>query len=224
MDVTQDINNRIDGYGRRAVSNPAYASVNRTLDFASQGSNINQAVPEPVSVLPVGLSYKDTVGLFGVENVYIKLDLNIQNINFDEADLIENDYRDAKTIPGPILVVNDYTDADADVTDDREVVNTYEPASMTNVLSTYPNPVVSIDLKNLKTGNKFIDAWFDVRLYNRQRIEHPYNRMYVKLDDVAYLGFHARNTKRLPYNVSVRVGDVFGDITELSPDQLRYMA
>ena len=224
MDVTQDINSRIEQYGGRSISNPAYSSVNRTLDFAAQGSNINQAVQEPVSVLPIGLSYKDTVGLFGVENIYVKLDLNIQNINTEEADLIENDYRDATTISGPILVVNDYTDADADVTDDRETVNTYEPASMTNVLSTYPNPVVSIDLKNLKTGNKFIDAWFDVRLYNRQRIEHPYDRMYVALDDVAYLGFHARNTKRLPYNVSVRVGDVFGDITDLSQDELRYMA
>ena len=92
------------------------------------------------------------------------------------------------------------------------------------LLANYPNPVVSIDLTNLKTGNKFIDTWFDVRLYNRQRIEHPYDRMYVKLDDVAYVGFHARNTKRLPYNVKVRVGDVFIDITDLSPDQLRYMA
>ena len=224
MDVTQDINRRIEQYGGRSISNPAYSSVNRTLDFAAQGSNINQAVPEPVSVLPVGLNYKDTVGLFGVENVYIKLSLDITNINFDEADLVENDYRDAETIGGPILVVNDYTDAETDVNDDREVVNTYEPASMTNTLSEYPNPVVSIDLMNLKTGNKYIDAWFDVRLYNRQRIEHPYDRMYVALNDVAYLGFHARNTKRLPYNVSVRVGDVFGDISDLPPDQLRYMA
>ena len=224
MDVTQDINSRIEGYGGRSISDPAYASVNRTLDFAAQGSNINQAVPEPVSVVPVGLSYKDTVGLFGVENVYVKLDLDIQNINFDEADLIENDYRQAETVAGPILTTNDYIDAEADALDDRVVVNTYEPASMTNVLSTYPNPIVSIDLKNLKTGNKYTDAWFDVRLYNRQRIEHPYDRMYVALDDVAYLGFHARNTKRLPYNVSVRVVDVFGDITDLSQEQLRYMA
>lgn len=223
MDVTQDINSRIEQYGGRSISNPAYSTVNKTLDFAAQGSNINQAVHEHVSVLPIGLNYKDTVGLFGVENVYIKLDLNIQNIN-SGTDLSENDYRDSTIIPGPILVVNDYTDADIDATDDQEIVNTYEPARITNALSTYNNPVVSIDLKNLKTGNKFIDAWFDVRLYNRQRVEHPYDRMYVALNDVAYLGFHARNTKRLPYNVSVRVGDVFSDITDLPQDQLRYMA
>ena len=224
MDVTQDINNRIQGYGGRPSSDPKYSSINRTLDYASQGSNINQAVPEPVTVLPVDLGYKDTVGLFGVENVYIKLDLNIQNINLSEADLIENDYRDGTITSGPILVVNTYTDADTDVTDDTVALNSYEPASMANVLSQYPNAVVSIDLTNLKTGNKYIDAWLDVRLYNRQRIEHPYDRMYVSLNDVAYLGFHARNTKRLPYNVKVRVGDVFSDITDLSQDQLRYMA
>ena len=224
MNVTQDINKRIDSYGGRPSSDPKYAATNRTLDFAAQGSNINQAVPEPVSIIPIGLGYKDTVGLFGVENVYIKLDLNIKNINFKEADLVENDYREAEVTAGPVLIINDYTDAESDPTDDTQVVNTYEPAQISNTLSNYPNPVVSIDLTNLKTGNKFIDTWFDVRLYNRQRIEHPYDRMYVKLDDVAYVGFHARNTKRLPYNVKVRVGDVFGDITDLTPDQLRYMA
>ena len=82
MNVTQDINKRIDSYGGRPSSDPKYAASNRTLDFAAQGSNINQAVPEPVSIIPIGLGYKDTVGLFGVENVYIKLDLDLKNIVF----------------------------------------------------------------------------------------------------------------------------------------------
>ena len=113
---------------------------NRTLDFAAQGSNINQAVPEPVSIIPIGLGYKDTVGLFGVENVYIKLDLDIKNINFKEADLVENDYREAEVTAGPVLIVNDYTDAESDPTDDTQVVNTYEPAQISNTLSQLSQP------------------------------------------------------------------------------------
>mgnify|MGYP005712883483 CR=1 FL=1 len=45
-----------------------------------------------------------------------------------------------------------------------------------------------------------------MRLYNSGREEHAYDKMYVKFDDHFYIGFHARNTRRLPYNVEVTVG------------------
>ena len=224
MDVTQDLNRRQAVYGARSTSSPAYTSPNRTLDYAKIGSNINQAQREPVSVLPLTLNYQDTVGLFGVENVYIKLDLNITNTAYNTEDQIENDYKDATTVPGPILVVNTYTDANSDFNRDLFVENTYEPAEINNSLTKYPNPVVSIDLKNLKTGNKYIDTWFDVRLYDRNRIEHAYDRMYVDIKDVVYLGFHARNTKRLPYNVQVQIGEIYGDLADLTANERRFVA
>ena len=80
---------------------------------------------------------------------------------------------------------------------------------------------LKVDLENLKTGNQYIDSWFDVRLYTRDRKEHPYNKMYVHLNDVFYIGFHARNTKRLPYNVSCDVGQQYIPI-ELLEDE-RYL-
>ena len=63
--------------------------------------------------------------------------------------------------------------------------------------------------RTLKTGNKYIDAWFDVRLYTKNREEHPYDKMYVRLNDFFYIGFHARNTRRLPYNVKCVIGQEY---------------
>ena len=223
MDVTKDINSRVASYGARPSGAPQYTAVNKTLDFASQGASINHAVPEPVSVLPVSLGYKDVVGLFGVENAFVKLDLKIKNIKFSDDLAVQNDYRDATIIYGPSLTFNDYTDPFTDPEDDLVAINTYEPAELSNKLAEFPNAVVSVDLTNLKTGNKYIDAWLDVTLYNRRREEHPYDRMYVKLDDIVYLGFHARNTKRLPYNVKVVVGEIFADVSQLPPEERKYV-
>ena len=85
-------------------------------------------------------------------------------------------------------------------------------------------PLVKIDLHNLKTGNKYIDAWFDVRLYKPNREEHPYDVMYVDPKGFFYIGFHARNTKRLPYNVNMTVAGQLYSEYDLKPDQKRFLA
>ena len=78
----------------------------------------------------------------------------------------------------------------------------------------------NVDLSNLKTNNKFIDNWFDVRLYNKNRKEHPYDKMFVRMTDYFYIGFHARNTKRLPYNVQCIIGNEY--VSGLNEETMRY--
>jgi len=85
-----------------------------------------------------------------------------------------------------------------------------------------PSPYVSVQLDNLKTGNQYIDDWLDVRLYTRDRMEHPYDLMYVRPNDFFYVGFHARNTKRLSYNVNVTVGEQYLDESQI--EDRRYIA
>jgi len=93
---------------------------------------------------------------------------------------------------------------------DKTIVNTFEPARFSgNRAFGLTSSVVKIDLNNLKTGNKYIDSWLDVRLYNKAREEHPYDIMYVAPNSYFYVGFHARNTKRLPYNVKCVIGTKF---------------
>ena len=76
-------------------------------------------------------------------------------------------------------------------------------------------PMVKVELKNLKTGNKYIDSWLDVRLYTMDRQEHPYDVMYCGKRDFFYIGFHARNTKRLPYNVECTIGEEYLSDSEI---------
>ena len=102
---------------------------------------------------------------------------------------------------------------------DKDLVteNTYEPAQIVNSLASINNPYVGVSLANLKTGNKYIDAWFDVRLYTKAREEHPYDEMYLPVSDYFYIGFHARNTKRLPYNVECLIGTGYKPKNEVDP-------
>ncbi len=84
----------------------------------------------------------------------------------------------------------------------------YEPAEAKPYgLPELNDMYLSVRLINEGTNNIYVDDWLDVRLYTRGREEHPYDLMYVKQHDFFYVGFHARNTKRLPYNVKVELGE-----------------
>ena len=223
MDVTQDYNQRYETYGGSRNTQQKYTAASKSLEYAKQGSNISSATRERVTAIPNRLNYKDTVGLFGVENVYIKLDLDVQNFSYEPVLRIENDYYDPTITSGDDPVFNDfYSAATSDVSSDVE--NDYLTGRISNDLSSYPNPMVSIDLKNLKTGNKYVDAHVDVRLYTKDYKEFPYDRMYIGLNEVAYLGFHARNTRRLPYNIECVIGEVYNDLANLSESERRYVA
>ena len=116
---------------------------------------------------------------------------------------------------------NTYFTGIVDYDKDLAPLNTYDPALISRQgLAILPDSYVSVDLENLKTGNKYIDSWFDVRLYSKTREEHPYDKMYVRMNDFFYIGFHARNTRRLPYNVKCVIGREY--ISGLGPEGMRY--
>ena len=214
MDVTQEILNNHLIYGASDNTNPQGIAASKSLNYA-KGATLQKPVLEKVSVIPRRLKYADTVGLFGAENVFIKVDLNIKdtgNLCFEEPY-----WECLKMTLGSFPVENTYSTAVMDATKDLDIVNTYEPAQITNKLANLNNPYVGVSLANLKTGNKYIDAWFDVRLYTKAREEHPYDEMYLPIRDYFYIGFHARNTKRLPYNVECLIGTGYKPFDEVDP-------
>ena len=71
-DVTQRILDRHIIYGASDNTNPAYLSSNRSLNYAAGGS-INSPQQDQVTIIPYTINYKDTVGLFGKENHFIKI-------------------------------------------------------------------------------------------------------------------------------------------------------
>ena len=79
MDVTNEVNKLIENMGGSGTTNPAYSSATRSLNYAKSRNNIHNAANEKVTAIPYQLNYKDTVGLFGAENVFIKVQLNIQS-------------------------------------------------------------------------------------------------------------------------------------------------
>jgi len=214
MDVTQEILNNVQRYGGSDNTAPQGLAASKSLNYA-KGASIQKPVEEKVSVLPRRLKYADTVGLFGTENVFIRVDLNIKdtgNLCFEEAG-----WQCLKITQGSFPIVETYYTAVMDMDKDLETFNTYEPAVITNSLGAIKNPYVGVLLDNLKTGNKYIDAWFDVRLYTKGRDEHPYDEMYLPTNDYFYIGFHARNTKRLPYNVECLIGTGLKSKNDIDP-------
>ena len=221
MDVSEQILNNHKVFGASDNTNPAYNSVKKQLNY-SKGSVLESAPEETYTAMPFTVNYADSVGLFGAENTFVKIKLNIIDSVFDFEE------------PGweGVIICQTCSDSDpfyvAAVMDqgaDLTTVNDYEPAK-TNTDIIFPfSPLVSIDLTNNKTNNKYNDSWFDVRLYTKSRQPHPYDKMYVNpQDDYFYIGFHALNTRRLAYNVSCTIGTELVSSSDLTQDNRRYIA
>ena len=211
--------------GGSGSARPEYYSPNRTLDFAKSSNSLKNARAQRITAIPQVLNYKDTLGLFGAENVFLRIDLDVLSSSglFNENGTLVNTYFPAYAdYENPDLDLY-YEPAVMDFNLDLVTENTYEPASVEAKLDIIAQPLISVDLENLRTGNKYIDAWFDVRIYTKDREEFPYDFMYINPKSYFYIGFHARNTKRLPYNVRMTVGDEFLSAYDLTPDQRRYL-
>ena len=220
MNVTTEINNKIQSMGGSGSSNPTYLSSNKSLLFANGANNINTAPSQRVTAIPVQLNFSDSVGLFGAENTFVKVDLQIQSASsvFANIDFPENTYFPVWTFDDATLV-NDFYTADFDFLLDPVTVDTYAPSVITGGLSDYSRPMVSVDLTNLKTGNKFIDAWLEVTLYGKDKKAVDGDFLYTDIDSYFYIGFHARNTRRLAYNVDLKVGVEYLEYSDLTDAQ-----
>ena len=223
MDVTQQINRSMIGTGGGS-SNPAYFSVNRSLNYARGSNSLLNARQENVTAIPFSTNYKDTVGLFGAENIFLKIQLNIQNTLNQENGIVVAKYTEAFLDPERDNSDLYWGDNVVDFLVDKNTVNTYDPALISNAgLNFVPNALVKVDLLNLKTGNQYVDVWFDTRLYTPDRQPYEYDTMFIPPNGCFYIGFHARNTKRLPYNVSMTVGNRLYSESELTSKERRYL-
>ena len=225
MDVTNEVNKLILNMGGSGTANPAYAASSRSLNYAKSKNNIHNAANEKITAIPYQLNYKDTVGLFGAENVFIKVQLNIKSASsaFTNIENSENSYFPVWTFP-ETGTTNSYDTAEFDFTADPETVNDFQSSFISNNLSDFADPYVRVDLTNLKTGNKYIDNWFDVRIYTANREEHAYDTIYLSINDFFYLGFHARNTRRLPYNVQLNIGAEYIEYLDMDAEQKKLTA
>lgn len=207
-------------YGGSDHMQPGGLSASKSLIFAN-GASIQRPIQEKVTVLPYTLHYQGTVGLFGAENCFVRVHLDLRDY---AGGCYEEPYWECAKITRGDFTYPFYEQAEIDLAKDLTVVNTYEPADINNrVLLNRPSGLVSIDLINEGTGNIYIDDWLDVRLYTKDREEHAYDRLYCGLVDDFYIGFHARNTRRLDYNVKVVIGEVVTKKGEIEKSQRRFL-
>ena len=192
MDVTNEILQAHLVYGGSDNTAPASLSSSKSLNYAA-GASINNPAVERITKIPYAFNFKDTVGLFGAENTFIRIDLDIIDTGTDR--IIINTYEAAEMTQDGGLEVNYYESGYFNASQDNSTVNEYEPAlvEFTGLPDVF-KPKISINLENLKTGNQYIDSWFDVRLYTKNKEEHGFDKLYLNLKDSFYIGFHARNT------------------------------
>ncbi len=221
MDVTAEILQNHLIYGASDNTNPAGLSSSRSLNYAA-GPSITRPDNVRVTLIPYTLKYQDSVGLFGAENYFVKIDVALNPII--TAKCFEEPGWECAQILRRIEKDNGWQGAVIDETKDLVTVNTYEPAFMKYSLNKLFKGYLSINLKNLKTGNIYIDSWLDTRLYTAEREEHPYDKMYIRENDSFYIGFHARNTRRLPYNVECLIGQEYISEDDIPTDERRYIA
>ena len=211
----QDVTNQVERinriYGASDYTAPQRHAAGKSLNYAT-GASIQRAEVEPVTVIPYTLRYKDTVGLFGAENHFVKVNLKVtgdvllkcfEEVNWDCAQL---GVRKPEEFGWQSAVIDENA---------VEADPVYKGADITAAKLRGTGSYVSIELINKQTGLHQNDAWLDVRLYTEAREEHPYNKMYVKSKDVFYIGFHARNTRRLGYDVECIVGDEYVPYNEI---------
>ena len=216
MNVTQQIRKTANIYGSSDSARGSNNAAAKSLNYAV-GASWQKAARQSVGTIPYNIRYADEVGLFGAENYFLRVDLDVtgQNQFLDVANFVDGYYS--------ALVLDSVPELDpfyesALVLPLNETDPGWEGARFLDEELPYigPDAYVSIDLKKLKAGNKYTDAWLDIRLYTADREEHPYDYMYCRLRDHFYIGIHARNTKRLPYNFSCEVGKEYLTLDEIT--------
>jgi len=221
MDVSEQIVETRKLYGSSDSTNPSGLAASGNFNYAAPLS-INAPIEVNITTIPYTFEFRNTVGLFGAENIFVKVNMNVDStgngcIPINTYTCMRLDYGEFPTVNTYIqgIIDPDGTDTDAN----------YEPAVLTDesIGNLGYNLMISTLLDNLGTGNSWIDRWFDVRLYTAKKEEHPYELMYTPPKYSFYIGFHARDTKRLPYEVNCTVGVDYKPYAELGPDK-RYVA
>ena len=206
MDVTAEILRNNDIYGASDYTGAHTLSASRSLNYA-KGTSITKPAVENLRVIPYTFNYQDAVGLFGAENCFIRVNVDIDRDY--SKDCYEEPWYDCAELTEDREFPGYYNTGTIDYDADPIIVNEYEPADI-QIQSKVPllyDQYISVDLKNLKVNNRYIDDWLDVRLYTKDREEVAEDKMYIRLKDYFYLGVHARNTKRLPYNIELTIGE-----------------
>jgi len=204
QNVTDQILRSHGVYGCSDNTNPNRTAAGKSLNYAD-GPTIQNPSMQLCHAVPHTWNYQDSIGLFGAENHYIKF---LMTIGLDTKKPYMEEGWEAAEIKG-----KDRAETNGFWQEfERTLVLTsdekYESAeTLPYQLPELKDMYISVRLENKGTGNIYNDSHIDTRIYTQGREEHPYDLMFIKQNSFFYVGFHARNTKRLSYDVSVHLGE-----------------
>ena len=244
IDVTEQIRLYHDLYGGSDNTGGSSLAASKSLNYASaptmQRSQLVQTFIFPFTYTLVG-----QVGLFGAENYYLRVDLDLiepLDPEFEETGWVpaeidysaeqefntyEPEYIDFDADPPPppnTQSLNDQNRCTPYQTSSAPLAptlfNCYMAAEFSNPVPNFWDPLVSVELEDVGTGNIYIDNWLEPMLYTRERKMWGYNKMYLRPKDHFYVGVHARNTRQLPYNIKVKIGYEYLQSAEVADKEL----
>lgn len=205
MDVSDQILRFHELYGGSDNTNPDRLAASYSINYA-HGTSINNPIEVSFTSIPYTMKFKDSVGLMGVENIFYKVNLNIDRVG---GCLEDEGYECMKATwveeldPGWEGAVADFS------LDTLPIFNYYEPARVSSDLPKFQCPRCTVDVNNIGTGNKWNDDWLDVRLYDQNKKPIQEDSFWINAKSSFYIGFHARNTRRLPFNVEIKIGEQY---------------
>jgi hypothetical protein len=248
VDVTDQIQQYHMLYGGSDNTQQGGLAASKSLNYAN-APTMQQAQPVFTSVFPYTFKLTGQIGLFGTENYYLRVDVDLLTPLDDEQEL--DGYLPARFTFSTDITINTYEPAQIDYDQDppppnpapgaqavpeqqadrhccvfiggvpsEPIFNCYYGVLISSGLPNFWDPVVSVDLNNIGVNNIYIDTWLDTMLYTRERKMWGYDKMYVRPKDHFYVGLHARNTRHLPYNVNVTVGTEYIQSDEVADKKL----
>ena len=223
MDVTEQFLASLTKYGGSEASQADSLVGSQSLIYA-QGPSMQRAVEQTITTIPYEFHYQGDIGLMGTENIFFKINLDIQDSGSIFNCFEEINWQCLKVdIDGTDFDVS-YEDAEVDITAAEGDMPIYEAAQFSSALPFLENDtLIGVQLTNEGTGNKYEDANVDSRLYSICRFEHGFDDMLVKARGSFYVGIHARNTKRNAYNVKCKIGTTYKETSQLNSEEKKLL-
>lgn len=215
MDVTDQILDQARIQGSSDNTNPATIGAARVLNYAI-GPTAVQAERHKVTSVPWTIPFTDRAVGLGADNFYVKFKLDVDEPRFacfeppgwECARMSASSFDPSSDYEDAILYEALDNDDDGSCGPNLTCINTYEPAQTPEAQFYAQNlPRLSVRVVNNGTGNMYVDKDFDVNLMQKSRRPIQEDVLWVTLNDEFYIVFHARNTKRIPYNVDLIIGE-----------------
>ena len=247
-DVTEQIRQYNNLYGGSDNTQAGGLAASKSLVYAP-APTIQQAQRVSTTVAPFTFRLVGQIGLFGAENYYVRISTDVitsldddftindyqEGVVEQSGDIPFNTYEPAQLDfdrdpppPDPQPGAQQPPEKQADRfccaflggTPSDPVLNCYYGAKISEGLPLLFDPVISIRYVNIGTGNIYIDNWLEPMMYTREREMWGYDVMYIRPKDFFFFGLHARNTRHLPYNVDIIIGEEIISSAEVADQRL----